>query len=67
MNEDYTKLPDNLPKPDNYEEADHLLGMTIPGIILSSTKGQVDLSKINAQHIVLYFFTMMSVPEKSLP
>ncbi len=67
MNEDYTKLPDNLPQPDNDEASDHLLGMKIPSIILSSTKGQVDLSKINAQHIVLYFFPMMSVPEKSLP
>ena len=67
MNEDYTKLPDNLPQPDNDEASDHLLGMKIPSIILSSTKGQVNLSKINAQHIVLYFFPMMSVPEKSLP
>ncbi len=67
MNEDFTKLPDNLPRPDNDEASDHLLGMIIPSMMLTSTKGQVDLSKINTRYMVLYFFPMMSVPEKSLP
>jgi len=67
MNEDLTKLPDNLPQPDDDGKSDHLVGMTIPQIILTSTKGEIDLSKINTQYLVLYFFPMMSAPEKSLP
>ena len=67
MNEDLTKLPDNLPQPDDDGKSDHLVGMTIPHIILTSTKGEIDLSKINTQYLVLYFFPMMSAPEKSLP
>jgi len=67
MNEDLTKLPDNLPQPDNDGTADHLLGMTIPSITLPSTEGRLDLSKINTLYMVLYFFPMMAIPEKSLP
>jgi len=67
MNEDFTKLPDNLPQPDNNGTSDHLLGIIIPSIILPSTKGKMDLSKINTQYVILYFFPMMSVPEKTLP
>ena len=64
---DLTKLPDNLPQPDNDGAADHLLGMTIPSIILPSTEGKLDLSKINTPYMVLYFFPMMAISEKSLP
>jgi len=67
MNKDFTKLPDNLPQPDNDGAADHILGVKIPSIILPSTEGKMDLSKINTQFRVLYFFPMMAVPEKSLP
>ena len=67
MNKDLTKLPDNLPQPDDDGKSDHLDGITIPRIILTSTKGGMDLSKINTQYMVLYFFPMMSVPEKTLP
>ncbi len=68
MDEDLTKLPDNLPQPNNDGASDHLFGMTIPTIKLPSTKDKLlDLSKINAHYIILYFFPMMSIPEKSLP
>jgi len=67
MNKDLTKLPDNLPRPDDDGKSDHLVGITIPSIIFTSTKGDLDLSKINTQYIVMYFFPMMFVPEKTLP
>ncbi len=67
MNEDLTKLPDNLPQPDDDGESDHLVGMIIPNISLTSTKGEIDLSEINTQYLILYFFPMMSTPEKRLP
>ena len=67
MNNDLTKLPDNLPQPNDDGKSDHLLGMTTPNIILTSTKGEIDISKINTQYVVLYFFPMMSIQEKNLP
>jgi|APSaa5957512535_1039671.scaffolds.fasta_scaffold16887_6 peroxiredoxin len=67
MNKDLTKLPNNLPQPDDDGKSDHLVGMTIPSIILSSTKGEMDISKMDTQYSVLYFFPMMSTPEKTLP
>ena len=67
MNKDLTKLPDNLPQPDDDWKSDHLVGIIIPSITLTSTKGKVDLSKVNTQYMVLYFFPMMAVPEKTLP
>jgi len=67
MNDEFTKLPDNLPQPNDDSSCDHLLGRTIPNIILTSTKGHVELFRINTQYMVLYFFPMMALPEKSLP
>ena len=67
MNTNLTKLPNNLPQPKDDGKSDHLVGMTIPSIILTSTKGKIDFSKINTQYMVLYFFPMMAVSEKSLP
>jgi len=68
MDEDLTKLPSDLPQPGNDGTSDHLFGMTIPSIILPSTKGNLfDVSKIDTHYMILYFFPMMSVTEKSLP
>jgi len=67
MNEDLTKLPDNLPQPDDDGKSDHLVGITIPSIILTSTEGEMNISKINSKYLILYFFPMMPVLEKSLP
>ena len=68
MDEDLTKLSENLPQPNNDGASDHLFGMTIPNIILPSTKeNSLDISKIDSHYVILYFFPMMSIPEKSLP
>ena len=67
MNKDLTKLPDNFSQPNDDGKSDHLVGIIISSIILTSTEGMMDISKIDAKYIVLYFFPMMSVPEKALP
>jgi len=68
MNDEFTKLPDNLPVPENDGTANHLLGRQIPDIILPSTKDSFfDLSNIDKQYGILYFFPMMTIPGKDLP
>ena len=68
MSEDLTKLPNDLPKPDNDGACDHLLGMMVPSITLPSTKGDsLDVCNSDMSFAVMYFFPMMAVPEKSLP
>ena len=67
MNDEFTKLPDNLPQPNDDGSCDHLLGMTIPSIVLPSTKTDLhDIYKSDTHFVVLYFFPMMALPEKSL-
>lgn len=68
MTEEFTKLPDNLPAPHDDGEANHLLKMHIPGIVLPSTvKDSLDISKIDARYTILYFFPTMKVPGSPLP
>ena len=54
MHKDLKKLPDNLPQPNDDGKSDHLVGITIPNIILTSTEGVMDISEIDAQYIVLF-------------
>ena len=68
MSDDFTTLPENLPIPEDDGKANSLLGRTIPSIILPSTKDSfLDLSKINKQYGIFYFFPRMNIPGKSLP
>jgi len=68
MSDEFTKLPTNLPIPEDDGKTNSLLGRTIPSIILPSTKDSfLDLSKINKQYGILYFFPSMNIPGKSLP
>ena len=68
MDEDLTKLPKNLPQPDNDGASKHLLGMIVPSIILPSTNQSFfDICKINTNFVILYFFPMMYVTGKKLP
>ncbi len=68
MNDEFTKLPNNLPIPENDGTANHLLGRQIPDIILPSTKDSFfDLSNIDREYGILYFFPMMIMPGKDLP
>ncbi len=68
MDEEFTKLPEGLPQPIDDGASDHLLGMTIPRMVLSSTKDTaLDLSKINSRYKVLYFFPMIAIPGENVP
>ncbi len=68
MSDEFTKLPTYLPIPEDDGKTNSLLGRTIPSVILPSTKDSfLDLSKINKQYGILYFFPSMNIPGKSLP
>ena len=68
MNEDLTKLPNELLRPENDGACDHLLGKMVPNISLPSTSGSsLDACTTDTKFVIMYFFPMMAVPEKSLP
>ena len=67
MTKDLEQLPGDLPQPRDDGKSTHLVGITIPSVVLASTEGITDVSKMDARYIVLYFFPMMSVPERALP
>ena len=68
MNEDLTKLPKDLPIPQDDGTTQHLLGRNIPEISLQSSTGHsLDVSKINHKFTILYFFPMMVTPGENLP
>ena len=68
MNEDLTKLPKDLPIPQDDGTTQHLLGMNMPEIILQSSTGHsLDVSKINHKFTILYFFPMMITQGENLP
>lgn len=65
---DLTKLPDNLPVPTDDGSCDHLLGKTIPDMDFPSTKGNLqNISRIDADFVILYLFPMIGMPGRSQP
>jgi peroxiredoxin len=61
-------LPPNLPRPLDDGAADHLRGLAMPHISLSSTSGgMVDLGALSAPRTVIYCYPMTGVPGKPLP
>ena len=68
MNHDLTKIPKDLPRPENDGACDHLLGMTITNITLPSTNhDSLSIDEINTHFVILYFFPMMALPGKNIP
>ena len=64
----YNDLPADLPVPEDDGACDHLVGLKMPSLRLSSTKGgHVDVSFQGGRRTVLYFYPMTGVPGKSLP
>jgi len=60
-------LPDNLPMPTDDGASDHLPGMTLPSVPLTSTSGEtVDLSKMTGTSVV-YCYPMTGRPDLELP
>ena len=65
--QDYTSTPDNLPVPQDDGAADHLLGMRLPALALSSTLGgQVDVSALSG-YVLIYCYPMTGQPGVPLP
>lgn len=63
----YSALPEGLPAPENDGAADHLAGLVVPAIALTSTDGsQVTIAKLKGQ-TVLYAYPKTGVPGQALP
>ena len=61
-------LPANLPQPVDDGAANHLVGMAIPSVMLTSISGKlVDLSKLEAPRTVIYCYPRTGVPGRPLP
>jgi len=60
---DLTKLPDNLPVPEDDGACSHLPGTRIPSVPLTATNGEmVDLSVLPGT-VVVYFYPMIGRPD----
>jgi peroxiredoxin len=61
------QLPADLPVPVDDGGAGHLAGVEIPGLVLDSSEGPVDLAKLAAQLAVLYIYPATGVPWRPSP
>jgi peroxiredoxin len=65
---DYSQLPDDLPVPDDDGAADHLPGVELPSVRLTSTRGgRVDLAEAAVGLLVAYVYPRTGVPGEPLP
>ena len=68
MTESYQYLPADLPVPSDDGAADHLRGMEVPSVTLSSTLGeQLDLAAATERLAVVYVYPRTGVPGEPLP
>ena len=64
---DFTKAPENLPRPQDDGACRHLIGSIVPSLQLKSTTGsRVDLSKLPGL-VVLFCYPMTGKPGTPLP
>ena len=64
----YLNLPSNLPVPQDDGAADHLPGMALPHLVLSSTRGDaVALDELGSGRTVIYIYPMTGRPGVDLP
>ena len=67
MTQNYEKLPENLPIPEDDGACDHLVGMSLPEFDLPSTGGDlINLSKLKGK-VVIYCYPMTGKPGVPLP
>jgi peroxiredoxin len=64
--ENLTDLPKDLSIPVDDGTCNHLLGLSLPAIALSSTQGDIDLSVV-AGYVVIYCYPMTGQPGIPLP
>jgi len=66
--DDYRRLPPDLPVPEDDGAADHLEGMTVPGLALPSTQGgTVGLAEPARGRLVAYAYPRTGAPGKPSP
>lgn len=65
---DYSRLPADLPVPEDDGAADHLAGMALPEIRLPSTLGEsTDLADAARELLVVYVYPRTGTPGEPLP
>ena len=65
---DFSKLPDDLPVPEDDGACNHLTNFTIPPISLPNQDGNLlRLNRLDTFRIVLYCYPMTGRPDRSLP
>jgi peroxiredoxin len=68
MSADYSRLPADLPVPEDDGAADHLVGMALPRLRLPSTLGEgVDLAELASGFLVAYVYSRTGKPGEPLP
>ncbi|HEX7059530.1 MAG TPA: peroxiredoxin [Solirubrobacterales bacterium] len=68
MSADYSRLPADLPVPEDDGAADHLTGMALPDLALSSTMGgRENLAELARERLVAYVYPRTGVPGEPLP
>lgn len=67
-NPNLAPLPHDLAAPADDGATDHLPGMPLPAIALSSTDGdQIDLGNLGDGRVLIYVFPMTGSPEQDMP
>jgi peroxiredoxin len=68
QNDSFMQLPADLPVPLDDGACDHLPGMKVPSIALSSTQGSmVDLSEPSSERIIVYAYPRTGQPGIAVP
>jgi peroxiredoxin len=68
VNADYSKLPADLPVPEDDGGANHLAGMALPDLELPSTQGgSVDLAAVAEDRLVAYVYPRTGTPGEPSP
>lgn len=68
MRTNFHELPANLPVPKDDGACDHLVGMRLPDIALTSTSNrQVSLREFSQDRVVLFFYPRTGRPDESAP
>jgi peroxiredoxin len=63
MSADFSQLPPDLPVPEDDGAADHLPGLELPDLKLSSTQGgEIDLAEMSKGLLVAYVYPRTGVP-----
>jgi peroxiredoxin len=68
MDGDYSRLPVDLPVPEDDGAADHLAGIALPEVSLPSTLGgSINLAAAPAERLVVYVYPRTGTPGEPLP